>query len=467
MAETLLAHYRLPESLLARVEAPPASGDVGFFRFGHEAICYGQCTAGVSKNVEDSARYDALRNVHIQDSTIQLPFDPARTIENLRRELYVDSLLPARERIVTLEWMLKTYYSLRNILPVVFRRYMQRVYFSDWKQRVFPAWPVDVSVDALHEKILALSMKAVGAKKVPFIWFWPGASPNCLIMTHDVETSAGRDFTSDLIDIDDSFRFKSSFQVIPEGRYEVPPDYIEEIRNRGCEFNIHDLNHDGHLYRERQEFLRRAERINAYGRRYNARGFRAGAMYRMIDWYGAYDFSYDMSFCNVAHLEPKRGGCCTVFPFFIGNILEIPLTTCQDYSIFHILRHRSIDLWKQQINIIRAKNGLMSFLAHPDYLIHRGARRLYQSLLGYLREIVDADKTWVALPGELDLWWRARSQMRLVTKGGDWIIEGPESKRASIAFAVLDGDDCLSYEVLCAQRCPALVEARPYADGGS
>jgi hypothetical protein len=455
--QNLSDHYGVPERLRARIEAPPASGDVGFFRFGRGTTCYGQCASGVSKNIENSIQFDALRNVLIGESAIELPFDPEAIIENLRRELYVESLLSERERIVTLEWVLKAYYSVRSILPVVFRRYMQRIYFSDWKQRPFPAWPVDVSVDTLREKMLALSMKAVGAQTVPFIWFWPGASPNCLIMTHDVETSAGRDFTSNLIDLDDSYGFKSSFQVIPEGRYKVPTEYIEEIRNRGCEFNIHDLNHDGHLYRERQEFLRRAERINEYGRRYNARGFRAGAMYRMVDWYDAYDFSYDMSLCNVAHLEPKRGGCCTVFPFFIGDILELPLTTCQDYSIFHILGHRSIDLWKQQIDIIRAKNGLMSFLAHPDYVISRGARKLYKSLLGYLREIVAADKSWVALPGELDRWWRARSQMRLVKNGSNWIIEGPESERASIAYAVLYGD-CLSYEILGAQRCPALVE---------
>ena len=67
--------------------------------------------------------------------------------------------------------------------------------------------------------------------------------------------------------------------------------------------------------------------------------------------------------------EPKRGGCCTVFPFFVCNVLELPLTTSQDYSIFHILNDYSIDLWKKQLDLIRKRNGLISFLAHPDYLI--------------------------------------------------------------------------------------------------
>jgi hypothetical protein len=265
-------------------------------------------------------------------------------------------------------------------------------------------------------------------------------------MTHDVETSAGRDFTPQLMDLDESYAIPASFQVIPEDRYEVPDEYVQEIRNRGFEFNIHDLNHDGHLYREREEFLRRAKKINAYGHQYGARGFRAGAMYRMLDWYDAYEFSYDMSLPNVAHLEPRRGGCCTVFPFFVGSILELPLTTAQDYSVFHILNDYSIDLWKKQLDMIRQRNGLMSFITHPDYLIDRRARKVYETLLDYLRQMISREKIWAALPGEVDHWWRARSQMTLLRKGTRWEIEGPESERARIAFAVVKGNR-LVYEV--------------------
>jgi len=143
---------------------------------------------------------------------------------------------------------------------------------------------------------------------------------------------------------------------------------------------------------------------------------------------------------NVAHLEPQRGGCCTVFPYFIGKILEIPLTTCQDYSLFQILNDYSIDLWKQQVALIRKRNGLISFIAHPDYLMASQARRVYESLLGYLRQMIERDKVWMALPGEVDQWWRARSQMKLVPAGDAWKIEGPDCDRARIAYATLDGD---------------------------
>jgi len=439
-------YYRVPESLFGRVLGSDLSSDVGFFRFGPNAICYGRCASGVSARIESSLLYDASLSVRLNETEIHLPFDPAQVIKNLRHEQYMEGLVPGRERLVTQEWIRKAYYLVRTLLPVSVRRHLQRAYFSDWQSRPFPAWPVDFTVDILHEEFLRLSMYAAGVQRVPFVWFWPDGAPNCLIMTHDVETRAGRDFTSQLMDLDESYGIKASFQVIPENRYDVPDEYVQEIRKRGFEFNIHDLNHDGRLYQKREEFLRRAKKINAYTHQYKATGFRAGAMYHVLDWYDAYEFSYDMSLTNVAHLEPRPGGCCTVFPFFIGRILELPLTTAQDYSVFHILNDYSIGLWKKQLNLIRQRNGLMSFITHPDYLINNRARKVYEMLLDYLGQMVNREKIWAALPGEVDHWWRARSQMKLVQKGSGWEVEGPEAERARIAFAVVEGDR-LVYEV--------------------
>jgi hypothetical protein len=132
-------------------------------------------------------------------------------------------------------------------------------------------------------------------------------------------------------------------------------------------------------------------------------------------------------------------------PYFIGKIVELPLTTAQDYSLFHILNDYSIQLWKQQLGLIRERNGLISFLTHPDYLVERRARAVYESLLDYIRQTVESEGLWATLPGEVDRWWRARSQMRLVPRGDEWEIVGPEKERARIAFAALEGSR-LTYE---------------------
>jgi hypothetical protein len=446
MLRTLSDYYRIPDESCTLASTPTPSGEAGFFRFGPEIVCYGHSEAGVSSEFQNAQHYDAFASLRGDGSDIHLPFDPSEVIENLHRERYENSLTPGREKVITQEWLLRAYYSVRQFLPAAIRRPMQRAYFSDWKKRPFPAWPVDFTVDTLNERLLQISMEAAGVERMPFIWFWPDGAPSCLILTHDVETSVGRDFTSHLMDVDESYGFRASFQVIPEQRYEVRDDYVESIRKRGFEFNIHDLNHDGRLYRERTEFLRRAKRINEFGHRYGAVGFRAGAMYRNLDWYDAYDFSYDMSVPNVAHLEPTRGGCCTVFPYFVGKILELPLTTSQDYSVFHILKDHSISLWKKQIDLIRSRNGLLCFLTHPDYLVDQRPRKVYESLLDHLRQMIEREKIWATLPEEVDRWWRARSQMKLVKSGDRWEVSGRGSERSRIAYAVLKNGS-LIYEL--------------------
>jgi len=447
MVSSILSdYYRVPDEGLARVCAPPLSGEDGFFLFGPDVICYGKSATGVSPEIENAGRFDASRNANLKNSEVHLPFNPVQVVENLLRERYVKQRPAKNGRMVDLPIVRSTYYAVRELLPVSIRKHLQKFYLGDWSRLLFPRWPVDFTVDTLHERILRLSMQANGIQRMPFIWFWPNGAPNALIVTHDVETAAGRDFTRELIDLDEAHGIRASFQVIPEKRYEVPDEYVALIRSRGFEFNIHDLNHDGQLYQERQLFLQRSKKINSYVKKFATNGFRAGVMYRNLDWYDAYEMSYDMSMPNVAHLEPQRGGCCTVFPYFVGKILEIPLTTCQDYSLFQILNDYSIDLWKQQLALLRKRNGLMSFIAHPDYLIEASAREVYESLLQYLQQMVQREKIWMALPGEVDQWWRARSQMRLVQTNGQWAIEGPQSDKAKVAFAVLDGDN-LRYDV--------------------
>jgi hypothetical protein len=446
--QILLDYYRLsadlfPSSMTANNSV---SGDSGFFQLGPGNICYGQCHTGVATDLKDSGTFDALKHVHLDGKTVQLPFAFTEVVENLRRERYQQKKLGNGNLFLESDFSRRLYYFFRDYLPFSIRRRLQKIYFRDWKELPFPAWPVDFTVDKLHEAYLQLFMEATGRKRVPFIWFWPEGAPSCLILTHDVETRTGRDFTSRLMDLDDSYGIKASFQVIPEKRYEVPDEYVSEIRSRGFEFNVHDLNHDGCLYLEHKEFLRRAARINAYIHRYESRGFRAGSMYRNQDWYDAFDFSFDMSVPNVAHLDPMHGGCCTVMPYFVGKIVELPVTTSQDYTLFHILNDYSIDLWKQQTALIGRKNGLISVLTHPDYLFEERARHVYSSLLEHVRTMIDREKIWVALPGDVDLWWRTRRQMKLVRKDNEWEITGPEKERARLAYAILD-EGRLLYEL--------------------
>jgi hypothetical protein len=222
---------------------------------------------------------------------------------------------------------------------------------------------------------------------------------------------------------------------VPEQRYEVTPAFLKSITDRGFGVAVQDLNHDGHLYRNREQFMTRAVKINSYGREWRSEGFRAGVLYRRQEWFDAFDFLYDMSVPNVAHLDPQRGGCCTVMPYFVGKLLELPVTTTQDYSLFHILNDYSIDLWKTQIDLIMEKHGLMGFIVHPDYITEWREQNVYKALLAYLAQLRDERGVWIALPDEVNHWWRQRSEMRLIEDGDDLHIEGKGRERARIAYA--------------------------------
>ncbi len=431
MTDCLTQYYRCPERFVRFLPEPSASAKSGFFRFDEEATCYGSysgCQHALSSTVP---LHDASRDVLVEDGTTHLPFDPSQVVENLRRETYMEDWRQG----APMSALTRMYYFVRPMLPIGVRKHLQKFHLRGWDKLTFPRWPIDCSVDKLLEQLLLLSLRSSGSERIPFIWFWPDGDSSCAIMTHDIETRQGRDFCPTLMDIDDSFGIKSSFQVIPEERYSVSPEFLDSIRRRGFEIVVHDLNHDGHLYRDRKQFLERAAKINSYGKEYRADGFRAGVLYRKQLWYDALKFSYDMSVPNVARLDPQGGGCCTVMPYFLGDILELPVTATQDYTLFNILNDYSIDLWKQQVGIIMGMHGLMNFIVHPDYIMEPRERQVYKDLLGHLSRLRREENIWITTPGEVNRWWRQRAEMALVKDGEGWQIEGQGKERARLAYA--------------------------------
>ncbi|MGA2569842.1 MAG: hypothetical protein ABSF23_04930 [Terracidiphilus sp.] len=444
MIATLLDYYRCGELSSSFEMRGLISGPAGFFTWDEDITCYGHCTSGVPGSKAGDVLYDISSDVVQEDSRIFLPFNPDEVALNLRRERYSSHF---NEPVSPSQALVRRiYYVLRPLMAVPIRKHLQRINLRDWNKIPFPRWPVDSTIDKLHRRLLALAMKNAGVETIPFIWFWPDDYRACIIITHDVEETEGRDFCGQLMDIDASFGFYGSYQVVPEERYTVPKSYLAQINERGCEVNVHDLNHDGRLYAEYEEFLRRARRINEYGREFNAVGFRSGALYRNADWFGALHFQYDLSIPNVGHMDPQRGGCCTIMPYFIGDLVELPLTCTQDYTQFNMFHDYSTGLWERQTGIIMANNGLITILVHPDYIIDSRPQTAYKNLLRYLAELRDREKLWSPLPRDVAKWWRQRSQMKLVRNDSGWEIAGEGKERARVAYAKLDGNS-VTYEL--------------------
>ncbi|MFY9644130.1 MAG: hypothetical protein WAK29_03075 [Terriglobales bacterium] len=432
MNHTFLEYFRCPERYVCLAAKSGLSENCGFFSFGNGVLGYGQYAGHSPAASPKGPLREASEDVDCASGWVRLPFDLEKVVENLRLERYTEDCQYGSSKDGLVPWM---YYAVRPLLPVAIRRHLQRLYLHDWSKIAFPTWPVDHTVDSILRTSMQLLLRAQKLERMPFIWFWPEGAPSALCMTHDVETAAGRDYCSSLMDLNQRSGIPASFQIVPEQRYEVTDAYLDSIRRRGFEVNVQDLNHDGRLYNHRGEFSARAVKINEYGRQYRASGFRSAVLYRRQEWNSDLEFSYDMSVPTSAHLEPQRGGCCTVMPYFVGKMLELPVTTTQDYSLFNYLRSFSIDLWKRETDLLLEQNGLMSFIVHPDYIMQERENGLYRQLLAYLVRLRDEKNVWVTAPGNIDRWWRQRSKLKLVQHGDGWRIEGEGSERARVAYA--------------------------------
>ena len=292
MNEYVTQYYRCPERYVQFKVEGVLTGESGYFNFGNDVVCYGQLCGKIPSPIPNGKIYDAIRNATTDNGITYLPFDVTQAVDNLRLELYSKNTLHAGSLFSS--FLNGIYYRVRPLLPGGVRRSLQKARLSNWKTLKFPRWPVDRSVDHLFEQLLLLSLRSHRLERIPFIWFWPDGALSCAVMTHDVETKQGRDFCATVMDLDDAHGIKASISVVPELRYEVTKEYLDSIWKRGFEVCVQDLNHDGHLFKDREEYLARVKKINAYGKQYGATGFRSAVLYRNQMWFDQLQFSYDM-----------------------------------------------------------------------------------------------------------------------------------------------------------------------------
>ena len=143
--------------------------------------------------------------------------------------------------------------------------------------------------------------------------------------------------------------------------------------------------------------------------------------------------AYDSSFPDSDPFEPQPGGCCSIFPFRFGDVVELPVTLAQDHTLFVILGERTPRLWVEKTAWIARHHGLVNLITHPDYLTDPALLAIYDEFLAYLRSWEEA---WHALPREVAAWWRVRDELTCeADEHGGVRITGPADARATIAWA--------------------------------
>jgi len=382
-----------------------------------------------------------------RERSVVIPFDPNAAIEAFWREEYV----PPAKRTALPQRFLSLYYSafkplLRDGAKHRIRRLVARRAYAEER---FLEWPADESLDLLQRFLLRLLLIASDRRDLRFAWFWPDGHPWAAVLTHDVETGSGLAQIPRIAALERDRGLRSSFNLVPFD-YEVPGLLLRNLREGGFEIGIHGYTHDGLMFSKWPTFLERVVAINECGRRWGAAGFRSPATYRNHEWFHLLGFEYDSSVSDVAPFEPQPGGCASLFPFFTGELMELPITLLQDHTLFGLLRQTNAEQWFTKLERIRHANGMACVLTHPDptagYIGLADNETHYRDLLDAL---ADSD-AWIPLPRDLARWWRVRMETPQEQVGS---IEG-----VSFGTAVLDRSGLV--EIIA----PARSEGRPQRD---
>jgi hypothetical protein len=300
------------------------------------------------------------------------------------------------------KWKRILYYFVKPVIPRFLQIAVRRKQAAQTARGVKNTWPIDWSS----------GIKPEGWRG------WPDDRDFAFVVTHDVESERGLRRCLRLARAERDLGFVSSFNFVPE-KYFLLPEIRNELTTTRFEVGVHDLRHDGRLFSSEKTFLQHVPIINSYLALWKAAGFRAGSMYHNLEWMHNIRIEYDSSTFDTDPFEPQPDGVKTVFPIWIGNqsgdagYVELPYTLPQDMTLFVLLQHRDINLWKEKLEWITGVGGMALFISHPDYMNWNGERKLSDEYpFEFYREFLDYVKRkyrgryWNAIPRDVARYWR-------------------------------------------------------------
>lgn len=254
---------------------------------------------------------------------------------------------------------------------------------------------------------------------------WPENKKFGLVLMHDVETSLGQSRCVQVTDLEKKYNLRSSFNFVPE-RYTVSAELRHQLVADGFEVAVHGLNHDGKLYRSKELFYKRAEKINEYITEWDAVGFCAPASHHVLEWNYALDVEYDSSTFDTDPFESQPDGVNTIFPFLVSppqypnddygdhsGYVELPYTLPQDFYLFVLMKHDNAAIWKKKLDWIAENGGMALLITHPDYMCFGDAKCGFQEYpVAIYEEFLDYVTTkyrhqfWHGLPKDLAAYYK-------------------------------------------------------------
>lgn len=301
--------------------------------------------------------------------------------------------------------LLKQFYRIKPLVPRNLQILLRRCLVS-WKRKsCTDTWPIDTE-----------------ASRPPENWQgWPDDKLFALVLSHDVDTAKGQERCLRLMKLEKERSFCSSFNFVPR-RYDVSPELRHTLVEEGFEVGVHGLYHDGKYFESRELFRQRAELINGYLQDWGAVGFRSPSMLHNLDWIGDLAIEYDASTFDTDPFEPQSDGVRTIFPFHVESsngrwkYVELPYTLPQDFTVFVLMKEKSIAIWKEKLDWICKQGGMALINTHPDYMNFNDTKlageeypaRLYADFLEHVASRYKG-QYWHALPKDVARFFRASS----------------------------------------------------------
>ena len=279
-------------------------------------------------------------------------------------------------------------------------------------------------------RVIFLASLVVSAEcAVPRIAFWRKGKSHALAITHDVETKLGlEDGAGRLVELESKLGVRSTWNV-PSERYPLSSQLLISLATAG-EVGGHDTKHDGRLIFESFENKvgrvgRCKSRLESLSKR-EVRGFRSPLLQHgreLIDALGKAGFQYDSSAPSWEALSPtslKPHGVGTVFPFFISNMLEIPVSLPQDHQLIRVSGltvSEAVEELFRVSGLVQGIGGACVLLVHPDYEFGQPENsEEYYRLLARFKSDPECE---ILTLGELARWWTHRANSQIETGNGD------------------------------------------------
>lgn len=329
---------------------------------------------------------------------IEFAFDIDKAISDIIEEAYLTRVKPLTSRL----WF--DYRRIPSGIRAIIAKGLYAKRRTTLQKRNFPDWPIDKSIEVLN--YLKTPIGPAGEEPI-----WPQGKKFAFVASHDLESKKGFEDLDRLLEIDKSFGFKACWNVVAN-LIGSSPEPIEKLRSAGCEIGCHGYNHDNKLAFLPEEKMRlRLENCARYISRYRIKGFRSPSLLRSPELMQqlAHIFEFDSSWPDTDSFSEsgQPNGCCSIRPFFINGLLELPITMPMDVSMLFMgySEDEMLKTWLKKLSWIKQRQGmaLINVHCHRAFSLNTKVYDAYAKLLKTISEDRDC---WRATPEDIATHWR-------------------------------------------------------------